>query len=118
MRRFFLASLVSGMYFLQRRSAALAWFLSIAILNWLIAGGTLRRQSMMRFIRWRRTYLGQRTNLVRFLLGWMSPPRRKLRGVFSKSGFFFAFLASAALPSGALGSAFFPCFPIARNLVA
>merc|ERR1719161_1059890 len=101
MRRFFFASLVSGMYFLQSRSTAEAWFLSMAMLNWLMDGGTFSRMSMILFIRCRRTYFGHRTKRVRLRLGWMSPPRRKFRGVFSKRGFFFAFFASAALlPSG------------------
>merc|ERR1719473_375456 len=34
----FFASLVSGWYFLQRRRRDDAWFLSIAMLNWLMAG--------------------------------------------------------------------------------
>merc|ERR1719230_554604 len=46
-------------------------------------------------MRCRRTYFGHLTNRVRSRLGWMSPPRRKFRGVFSKSGFFLAFFFSA-----------------------
>merc|ERR1719265_1124987 len=75
-RRCFLASRVSGMYFLQRRRTAEAWFLSMAMLNWLIAGGTFSLQSMILFIRCRRTYFGHRTKRLRLRLGWMSPPRR------------------------------------------
>merc|ERR1719253_1400576 len=43
--------LVSGWYFLRRRRSWDAWFLSIAALNWLMAGGTLRRISIIFFIR-------------------------------------------------------------------
>merc|ERR1719382_1131858 len=81
----FLASLVSGWYFFRRRSRDTAWFLSIVELNWLIAGGILRRSSMIFFIRWSRTYFGHRTKREKSRLGWMAPPSRKFLGVFSKS---------------------------------
>eukprot|EP00442_Polarella_glacialis_P032764 CAMPEP_0115080982 /NCGR_PEP_ID=MMETSP0227-20121206/18996_1 /TAXON_ID=89957 /ORGANISM="Polarella glacialis, Strain CCMP 1383" /LENGTH=59 /DNA_ID=CAMNT_0002468717 /DNA_START=90 /DNA_END=266 /DNA_ORIENTATION=- len=54
----FLASFVSGMYFLQSLRTWDAWFLSMAALNWLMAGGTFRRMSITRFMRCRRTNLG------------------------------------------------------------
>mmetsp|Transcript_55250 Transcript_55250/g.179490 ORF Transcript_55250/g.179490 Transcript_55250/m.179490 type:complete len:211 (+) Transcript_55250:359-991(+) len=103
----FLASLVSGWYFFNRRRSVAAWFLSIVMLNWLIAGGIFRRMIMIFFMRCRRTYLGHRTKRVRSRFGWMSPPKRKFLGVFSKSGFLTAFAFFAA--KGALGS-FLPVF--------
>eukprot|EP00444_Apocalathium_aciculiferum_P042454 CAMPEP_0183548752 /NCGR_PEP_ID=MMETSP0371-20130417/60969_1 /TAXON_ID=268820 /ORGANISM="Peridinium aciculiferum, Strain PAER-2" /LENGTH=71 /DNA_ID=CAMNT_0025752245 /DNA_START=14 /DNA_END=229 /DNA_ORIENTATION=+ len=57
---------------------------------------------MIFFMRWRRTYFGQRTKRVRSRFGWMSPPKRKFLGVFSKRGFLTAFVFFAA--RGALGS--------------
>merc|ERR1719221_2032095 len=57
MSLFFLASLVSGVYFLRSRRSVAAWFLSMVMLNWLIAGGIFKRMSMIFFMRWRRTYL-------------------------------------------------------------
>jgi hypothetical protein len=39
-----------------------------------------------------------RTNLVRSLLGWMSPPMRKFFGFFSKSGFVFFCARLACFP--------------------
>merc|ERR1719446_689138 len=62
-----------------------------------------------------RTYLGHFTKRVRSRLGWMSPPRRELRGAFSKRGFFLAaFLFSAR---GAEGSFLPPlaAFPMASG---
>merc|ERR1740121_463835 len=85
----------------------------MAMLNWLMAGGTFKRINITRFIRCRRTYLGHFTNRVRSRLGWMSPPRRKLLGAFSKSGFFlafFSFLARGAEGNFLPGAAFFPIF--------
>ena len=66
---FFFASRVSGMYFFASLKSCAAWFLSMAELNWLIAGGTFNRKSMMRFMRWRRTYLGHLMNRERSRLG-------------------------------------------------
>merc|ERR1719502_1157217 len=62
-----------------------------------------------------RTYFGHFTKRVRSRLGWMSPPRRKFLGAFSKRGFFLAaFLFSAR---GAEGSFLPPlaAFPIAAS---
>eukprot|EP00444_Apocalathium_aciculiferum_P044371 CAMPEP_0183542820 /NCGR_PEP_ID=MMETSP0371-20130417/42627_1 /TAXON_ID=268820 /ORGANISM="Peridinium aciculiferum, Strain PAER-2" /LENGTH=84 /DNA_ID=CAMNT_0025744153 /DNA_START=22 /DNA_END=276 /DNA_ORIENTATION=+ len=61
---------------------------------------------MIFFMRWRRTYFGHLTKRVRSRFGWISPPNRKFLGVFSKSGFFKAFVFLAA--SGAEGSFFLP----------
>mmetsp|Transcript_11408 Transcript_11408/g.31803 ORF Transcript_11408/g.31803 Transcript_11408/m.31803 type:complete len:271 (-) Transcript_11408:38-850(-) len=113
----FFSSAVSGMYFFISLKSCAAWFLSMAMLNWLMAGGTLRRMSMTRFMRCRRTNLGHLTKRLRFLFGWMSPPSLKLRGAFSNSGFLAAFFFFS--PRGALGSFFLaPAFPIfaARGL--
>merc|ERR1719456_614043 len=76
MRRFFLASRVSGMYFLQSFSTWAAWFLSMAQLNWLMAGGTLSLINIIFFARCKRTYFGHFTKRDRSRLGWMSAPRR------------------------------------------
>merc|ERR1740130_2149070 len=118
MRRFFLASRVSGMYFLQSFRTCAAWFLSMVQLNWLMAGGTLRRMSMIFFARCKRTYLGHLMKRVKSRLGWMSPPTRKVRGAFSKRGFFCTFFFAPA-PRGALGKFFleldFPFGAIVRN---
>merc|ERR1719424_2231041 len=112
MRRFFLASRDSGMYFLHSLSTCAAWFLSMAQLNWLMAGGTFSLMSMIFFAFCRRTYLGHLTKRVKSRLGWMAPPRRLLRGVFSKSGFFAAFFF-APPPRGAFGNFFLePAFPL------
>merc|ERR1719463_406468 len=62
-------------------------------------------------MRCKRTYLGHFTKRVRSRLGWMSPPRRKFLGAFSKSGFLVAFLPFDA-PSGAAAT-FFPPFAAA-----
>merc|ERR1719476_1162253 len=67
-------------------------------------------------MRCRRTYLGHLTKRVRSRFGWMSPPRRKLRGVFSKSGFFwvrFFFSARGAEGSFFLPAAAFAALPMA-----
>merc|ERR1719424_2637253 len=111
MRRFFLASRVSGMYFLQSFKTWAAWFLSMVQLNWWMAGGTFKRINMIFFARCKRTYLGHLTKRVRSRLGWMLPPRRKLRGAFSKREFFCVFFF-APLERGALGNFFLaPDFP-------
>merc|ERR1719198_2112044 len=101
-RRAFFASRVSGMYFLHSFKTWAAWFLSIAQLNWLMAGGTLSLMSMIFLALCSRTYLGHLMNLERSRFGWMSAPRRKLRGVFSNSGFFCTFFFWP--PSGAAGT--------------
>mmetsp|Transcript_74199 Transcript_74199/g.164091 ORF Transcript_74199/g.164091 Transcript_74199/m.164091 type:complete len:271 (-) Transcript_74199:22-834(-) len=106
--RAFFASAVSGSYFFSSFSSVVAWFLSMAELNWLIAGGIFRRMSMIFFMRCKRTYLGHLTKRVRSRFGWMAPPRRKLRGVFSKSGFFCAFFFFSA--RGAEGNFLPPVF--------
>merc|ERR1719163_1984367 len=75
-RRFFLASRVSGIYFLHSFSTWAAWFLSMAQLNWLMAGGTFSLMSMIFLARCKRTYLGHLMKRVKSRLGWRSPPRR------------------------------------------
>merc|ERR1719277_552761 len=57
-------------------------------------------------MRCKRTYLGHLTKRVKSRFGWMSPPNLKLRGVFSKSGFFWVFFFLSA--NGAEGSFFLP----------
>merc|ERR1719247_3067007 len=105
------ASFVSGLYFFNKRRSWPAVFLSIAELNWLTAGGDLRRLRRMAFFRWSVTYLGHLTTRERFTRGWIAPPMRKLRGVFSKSGFFFVFFASFWRIAGAAAGFFFAfCF--------
>merc|ERR1740130_2579757 len=104
-RRAFFASRVSGMYFLQSLSTCAAWFLSMAQLNWLMAGGTFRRMSMIILAFCKRTYFGHFTKRVRSRFGWMSPPKRKLLGAFSKRGFFCVFFFLSP-PRGALGNFF------------
>merc|ERR1719424_1494212 len=76
MRRFFLASRVSGMYFLHSFRTWAAWFLSIAQLNWLMAGGTFNLMSMIFLARCKRTNFGHLMKRDRSRLGWMSPPTR------------------------------------------
>mmetsp|Transcript_99466 Transcript_99466/g.257074 ORF Transcript_99466/g.257074 Transcript_99466/m.257074 type:complete len:217 (+) Transcript_99466:124-774(+) len=75
-KRVFFSCLVSGWYFFSSFSSWPAWFLSMDMLNWLRAGGTFRRMSMIFFMRWRRTYFGHLMKRVRSLFGWMSPPMR------------------------------------------
>merc|ERR1719198_454993 len=106
MSLFFFSSRVSGWYFFIRRRSWAAWFLSMVLLNWLREGGIFRRMSMIFFMRCSLTYFGHLMKRVRSRLGWMSPPMRKLRGAFSKSGFFAAFFFFS--DSGALGSFFLP----------
>merc|ERR1719171_1513804 len=74
MSRVFFASRVSGMYFLHSLRRLVAWFLSIVWLNWAMVGGTFKRHSMIRFWRWRRTYLGHLMKRVRLRFGF---PRTK-----------------------------------------
>merc|ERR1719291_1562620 len=69
MSLFFLASRVSGLYFFNKRRSVAAWFLSMVMLNWLMAGGIFKRMSMIFFMRCRRTYLGHLTKRVRSRLG-------------------------------------------------
>merc|ERR1719352_1566357 len=70
--RFFLASRVSGMYFLQSLRTCAAWFLSMVQLNWLMAGGTFNLINMIFFALCKRTYLGHFMNRERSRLGWRS----------------------------------------------
>merc|ERR1719282_1037319 len=57
-----------------------------------------------------RTYFGQRTKRVKSRFGWMSPPKRKFLGVFSKSGFLAAFFFLSA--KGADATFFLPALPM------
>jgi hypothetical protein len=61
-------------------------FLSRVRVNWLSAGGTLRRCLRMRRWRWMRTTLGHFTNLCRSFLGGSAPPMPNCFGLFSNSG--------------------------------
>ena len=79
----------SGEYFLSNLKRTLAWFLSRALENWAMAGGTLILVKRILFCLWKVMYLGHLTKRVRFLVGWMLLPTLKLRGLFSKSGFTF-----------------------------
>merc|ERR1719421_2452049 len=105
--RCFLSSLVSGLYFCRSRRSWAAWFLSIDELNWFTAGGDFKRFRRMAFLRWSVTYLGHFTTRERFTRGWIAPPMRKLRGAFSKSGFFFTFFTSFWAIAGAAATFFF-----------
>merc|ERR1719198_647519 len=107
-KRAFLASRVSGMYFLHSFKTCAAWFLSMAQLNWLMAGGTFNRMSIIFLALCRRTYFGHLMNLLRSRFGWMSAPRRKFLGVFSKRGFFWVFFFVP--PRGAAGTFLPPDF--------
>ena len=69
-------------------------FLSRVRLNWLTEGGTFNRCWRTRFWRWRRTYLGQRTNRVISRLGGKAWPTPNLRGVLWKRLVSGAFLAT------------------------
>merc|ERR1719188_1354694 len=104
------ASLVSGWYFFKRRRRVAAWFLSIVALNWLMAGGILRRNNIIFFIRCNRMYFGHFTKRVRSRFGWMVPPMLKFFGVVSTNGCFFTFFFS--LRKGA-PAVFFPALTFA-----
>ena len=60
-RRSFFCASSSGRYFMSILNRFVARFLSSVLLNWLIAGGTLRRFCSTRRARCRRTYLGHLT---------------------------------------------------------
>jgi hypothetical protein len=62
-------------------------FLSRVRVNWLSAGGTLRRCLRMRRWRWMRTTLGHFTNRCRSFLGGSAPPMPNCFGLFSNRGF-------------------------------
>ena len=62
-------------------------FLSRVRVNWLSAGGTLRRCLRMRRWRWMRTTLGHLTKRWRSFLGGRAPPIPNCFGLFSNSGF-------------------------------
>merc|ERR1719159_1350070 len=110
-RRCFLSSFVSGLYFCRSRRSWAAWFLSIAELNWFTAGGDFKRFRRIAFLRWSVTYLGHFTTRDRLTRGWIAPPIRKLRGAFSKRGFFFTFFASFCATAGGAATFFFAfCF--------
>jgi len=93
---------LSGMYLANNLMSPLDWFLSNVLVNWLTWGGTFNLLINTLFCLWMRMYLGHFINLVKSLLGWMSPPILKFLGLDSKSGFF---LTPAAL------TPFFYCFP-------
>ena len=71
----------------------LPWFLSRALENWAMAGGTLILVRRILFCLWKVMYLGHLTNLVRLRVGWILLPTLKFLGLFSKRGlaFFSAF---------------------------
>ena len=52
-----------------------------------MVGGTLSLLRRILFCLWSKMYLGHLTNLVKSLLGWMSPPTLKFLGLDSKRGF-------------------------------
>jgi hypothetical protein len=58
----------------RKRGGILPEFLSSALVNWLRAGGTLRRWHSTRFWRWMRTYLGHFTKRFSGFLGGRAPP--------------------------------------------
>jgi hypothetical protein len=78
----------------------------MALVNWWIAGGTLRRWYRTARWRWSLTYLGHLTNLERSRpAGRMSPPTWNVRGRAGKRG-------SAALTTlGFSSAAFFDLLP-------
>ena len=83
----------SGLYFLNNFNKTFAklikilpLFFSKALENWAIVDGTLSLVNKIRFCLWKVMYFGHLTNLVRFLLGWMSLPSLKFFGLFSKRG--------------------------------
>jgi len=104
-RRSFFSFLVSGLYLLRSLKTWVAVFLSKTLLNWLIAGGTLRRCWRTTFWRWRRMYSGHLTKRERSLFGRTSWPIPKFFGVFSVSGFFGA-LVEAFLNGNGAGATF------------
>merc|ERR1719421_1099746 len=109
-RRCFFCARVSGAHFFSRRASCSNWFLSSVAWNCARVGGTFRRCTMMRFWRCSRTRLGHLVKRVRSRLGITSPPMRKLRGVFSNSGFFLAFSTLLPPPRGAAGTFLAPVF--------
>mmetsp|Transcript_2195 Transcript_2195/g.6541 ORF Transcript_2195/g.6541 Transcript_2195/m.6541 type:complete len:215 (-) Transcript_2195:12-656(-) len=86
LRRSALVALSSGWYFMSSLKHSAAWFLSRVVVNWLSAGGTLRRSLRIFFCLWSRTYRGHLTKRLRSRVGRMSPPTRKFLGVLWKSG--------------------------------
>mmetsp|Transcript_38716 Transcript_38716/g.121358 ORF Transcript_38716/g.121358 Transcript_38716/m.121358 type:complete len:210 (+) Transcript_38716:387-1016(+) len=64
-RRSALAALVSGWYLVRRRMSSTAWFLSMVLANWAMAGGTFRRVMMTLRWRCRRMYFGHFTKRER-----------------------------------------------------
>merc|ERR1719433_1603422 len=105
----FFSSLVSGTYFFRSFKRLAAWFLSMAVLNWFKAGGTLRRINIIFFIRCKRTYFGHFTKRVRSVFGRMSPPMRKFFGVFSNNELFCTFFLLFAKGAAAT---FLPALPM------
>merc|ERR1719386_574504 len=85
-RRCFLASFVSGLYFFIRRRSWDAWFLSIATLNWLTAGGDLRRLRMMDFLRCSVTYFGHLTTRLKSPAAESIHRRGSSAGSFRRAG--------------------------------
>mmetsp|Transcript_28216 Transcript_28216/g.89869 ORF Transcript_28216/g.89869 Transcript_28216/m.89869 type:complete len:225 (-) Transcript_28216:103-777(-) len=82
-RRSFLAALSSGRYFMRSLKSWPAVFLSRVWLNWLRAGGTLRRMLSTRRCLWMRTYLGHFTKRCTSALGGRAPPMPKVLALFS-----------------------------------
>jgi len=88
-RRALLCLESSGEYFFKSLNKTFVWFLSRALENWAIVGGTLILVRRILFCLWKVMYLGHLTNLVRFLFGCMSLPTLKLRGLLWKRGLVF-----------------------------
>mmetsp|Transcript_47819 Transcript_47819/g.111530 ORF Transcript_47819/g.111530 Transcript_47819/m.111530 type:complete len:224 (-) Transcript_47819:12-683(-) len=107
--------LVSGLYFWHSLSKLPAWFLSMVFVNWLTAGGTFKRKSIMRFLRCKRMYFGHFTKRLRSVFGRMSPPIRKFFGFFSKRTLFCTFFFFFS-PRGAAGVFFLGCAFVAACL--
>ena len=88
-RRAFFCFVSSGEYFLSNLKRTLVWFLSRALENWAISGGTLILVKRILFCLWKVMYLGHLTNLVKFLLGWILLPTLKFLGLLWNKGFDF-----------------------------
>jgi hypothetical protein len=95
-RRVLLCLESSGEYFFNNLKSTFVWFLSRALVNWAISGGTLILVRRILFCLWNAIYLGHLTNLVKFLLGWIWFPTLKFLGLLWKSGwdFFSVFLTA------------------------
>lgn len=83
-------------------------FLSKTLVNWLIAGGTLRRILRTAFWRWSLMYSGHLTKRERSRFGWRSFPMPKFLGVFSINGFDGAAAVFGLAAIFGVGATFFP----------